>query len=49
MVESIRVAQEASFQSIDLSSEYPITLASSLKTRLIEVSHGDLTLCHLFT
>ncbi len=47
MVESIRVAQEASFQSIDLSSEYPITLASSLKTRLIEVSHTDVAQFYL--
>ncbi len=47
MVESIRVAQEASFQSIDLSSEYPITLASSLKKRLIEVSQTNVAQFYL--
>uniref|UniRef100_A0A5K3ELM3 Rho-GAP domain-containing protein n=1 Tax=Mesocestoides corti TaxID=53468 RepID=A0A5K3ELM3_MESCO len=37
VVEAIRVAEESGYSSIDLSEEYAITLASTLKTRLIQL------------
>ncbi|VDD74076.1 unnamed protein product [Mesocestoides corti] len=40
VVEAIRVAEESGYSSIDLSEEYAITLASTLKTRLIQALDG---------
>ncbi|KAH9281647.1 Rho GTPase-activating protein 29 [Echinococcus granulosus] len=37
VVEAIRAAQESGHSSVDLSGEYAITLASTLKTRLIQL------------
>ncbi|KAM7536615.1 hypothetical protein Aperf_G00000084555 [Anoplocephala perfoliata] len=37
VVETIRAAQETGYSSVDLSNEYAITLASTLKTRLIQL------------
>ncbi|KAM3183074.1 hypothetical protein ACTXT7_011080 [Hymenolepis weldensis] len=37
VVEAIRAAQETGYSSLDLSKEYAITLASTLKTRLIQL------------
>ncbi|KAL5965336.1 GEM-interacting protein [Taenia solium] len=37
VVEAIRAAQESGYGSVDLSGEYAITLASTLKTRLIQL------------
>ncbi|VDM30432.1 unnamed protein product [Hydatigera taeniaeformis] len=37
VVEAIRAAQESGYSSVDLSGEYAITLASTLKTRLIQL------------
>ncbi|VDK35152.1 unnamed protein product [Taenia asiatica] len=37
VVEAIRAAQESGYGSVDLTGEYAITLASTLKTRLIQL------------